>query len=191
VLNLRQKIDNVASDFNLSTAQIALVLGKANDLGAYVRIWQNTLKAILKPSHYLHHKCTVCFLPPFQLHALLRKEADLWDPNHSRKNKRKRKQCVALTEDERSIDVPRSTRAKQSGRTKQTIRSVSKQSSSTPIVLIARGLSVEFPDGGNFTTVRGVSVGVGVPKRRWMFHRWRIKQISWSIELGSFGSNDQ
>jgi hypothetical protein len=87
VLNLSQKIHKTASEFSLSTAQTASVSSRAEDLFGYVRIWQNTFKALLQPSHHLHDPCTICYLPPFQLHALIRKVADLWDPNYSRRTK--------------------------------------------------------------------------------------------------------
>jgi hypothetical protein len=204
VINLQQKVRSVATQLGISPYEGALASDTTDHFVRVATIWDNSLGSILRStscSHCSHSQqpCQICSMPPFQLHAYMKEFVGLWDVNHGRRTRPKRKPAVEVNHPSGNIPVSthrhqhvtkaKHVRQRQSKQT-QTIRwlNTCKQNTcATESNRIVTAYQCSVNKAGITTRQRGCSERLlGTP--RWVFHRWRIK-VFWFAELGKIGGN--
>jgi hypothetical protein len=180
VVGLQQKI--LSTSYQLSISPCDATPSKCDHYIRIAAIWQNTLYAMLKRSGCTLANCTLCSLPPFRIHAHLRKQMDLWDPNYSRRlqsQRRIREHHIATSEAQTGLnDIP--NHAMQTTRVKVAKQTVQKeQQTNRPINDLSEYCQFLDFAVGNFRC-KAPSVCLALCRGRstfgpplWWFHRWR------------------
>jgi hypothetical protein len=147
-------------------------------------IWQNALYLMLNRSSCVHPQCAICSLPPYRIHAYLRKQLGLWDPNHSRTLRNVCKRTVTSKLNTSSVDIymldtPRQVQP--TARNAITLQTVQRGTRKAINCSVAIGLGRTDNVFGAYSENCGLIVvwlmGLGklFGPPLWWFHRWRMR----------------
>jgi hypothetical protein len=145
-------------------------------------IWQNTFFVMLNKSGYVHTQCAICCQPPYRIHADLRKQLCLWDPNHSRTLRNVCRQTVANALHMNSIDIYRPDarrRVQPTVRKEITLQTMQWSARQTINYSVAVGQTDIVIDGNSescgLIPVWLIEWGRSFGPPLWWFHRWRMR----------------